>query len=142
MAEKKPDMVVFDEEKQTYNAAFLPYATSFSAPQIKAPNNSSWKNSQIYKANKHLKAKYQSLKAEYNALMEVLKYNELITNSKFSFEPNIGETYHLYANRAEEAFLSIINPDTCNFKYLGSFRLTSDYLWEKIEDNNALSTTK
>lgn len=133
MADKKPDMVVFDEDKQQYNAAFLPYATSFSAPQIKAPNNGSWKNSQIYKANKHLKTKYEALKKEYDALMEVLEYNELITASKFSFEPLIGEIYHLYNNSKSEPFLSIINPDTCNFEYLGSFRLTSDYLWEKIE---------
>lgn len=132
MVEKKPDMVVFDEEKQQYNAAFLPYATSFSAPQIKMPNNGSWKNSQIYKANKHLKTKYEALKAEYEALMEILEYNELITSAKFSFEPLIGEIYHLYNNSKDEPFLSIIAPDTCNFEHLGSFRLTSDYLWEKI----------
>lgn len=134
---KKPDMVVYDEEKGQYNAAFLPYATSFSAPQIKAPNNGSWKNSQIYKANKHLKAKYESLKAEYEELMQVLEYNELITSSKFSFEPLIGEIYHLYNNNKSEPFLSIINPDTCSFEYLGSFRLTSDYLWEKVESDNS-----
>lgn len=134
MKEKKPDMVVYDEEKEQYNAAFLPYATSFSAPQIKAPNNGSWKNSQIYKANKHLKTKYESLKAEYEELMKVLEYNELITASKFSFEPIIGEIYHLYNNSKDQPFLSIINPDTCNFEYLGSFRLTSDYLWEKVEN--------
>ncbi len=133
MKEKKPDMVVYDEEKEQYNAAFLPYATSFSAPQIKAPNNGSWKNSQIYKANKHLKTKYESLKKEYEELMQVLEYNELITSSKFSFEPIIGEIYHLYNNSKAQPFLSIINPDTCDFEYLGSFRLTSDYLWEKVE---------
>ncbi|WP_132703848.1 DUF2452 domain-containing protein [Winogradskyella wandonensis] len=136
MKDKKPDMVVYDEEKEQYNAAFLPYATSFSAPQIKAPNNGSWKNSQIYKANKHLKAKYEALKAEYEELMKVLEYNELITSSKFSFEPLIGEIYHLYNNKNSEPFLSIINPDTCSFEYLGSFRLTSDYLWEKIENKS------
>lgn len=138
MTDKKPDMVVFDEEKQQYNAAFLPYATSFSAPQIKAPNNGSWKNSQIYKANKHLKTKYEALKKEYEALMETLKYNELITSSKFSFEPIIGEIYHLYNNSKNAPFLSIINPDTCKFELLGSFRLTSDYLWEKIETSSDL----
>lgn len=135
-------MVVYDEEKEQYNAAFLPYATSFSAPQIKAPNTGSWKNSQIYKANKHLKAKYEVLKKEYESLMQVLDYNELITNSKFSFEPIIGEIYHLYNNDKLQPFLSIINPDTCNFEYLGSFRLTSDYLWEKIENTTEVAVSK
>ena len=133
MSEKKPDLVVFNEEKQLYDAAFKPYATSVGAPQIKMPNNGSWKNSQIYKANKHLKAKYETLKAEYDQLLTVLEYNELITSAKFSFEPLIGEVYHLYNNVKDQPFLSIINPDTCNFKHLGSFRLTSDYLWEKVD---------
>ena len=35
MSEKKPDLVVFNEEKQLYDAAFKPYATSVGAPQIK-----------------------------------------------------------------------------------------------------------
>ncbi len=139
--DKKPDLVVFNEEEQRYDAAFRPYATSVGAPQIKMPNNGSWKNSQIYKANKHLKAKYEAIKAEYDALLEVIEYNELVTNAKFTFEPLIGETYHLYNNRKEQPFLSIIDPNSCNFNHLGSFRLTSDYLWEKVnvEDEYKLS---
>ena len=130
---KRPDLVVYDEDKQRYDAAFRPYATNVGAPQIKLPNNGSWKSSQIYKANKHLKAKYESIKAEYEELLQVLEYNELVTNAKFTFEPIIGETYHLYNNDKEEPFLSIIDPNSCNFVYLGSFRLTSDYLWERVE---------
>lgn len=130
---KKPDLVVFNEENQSYDAAFKPYATDVGAPQIKAPNNSTWKNSQVYKANKHLKARYQALKAEYEALMAVLEYNELVTNSKFSFEPQVGEVYHLYNNKQHAPFLSIIEPEHCNFEHMGSFRLTSDYLWDKID---------
>ena len=129
---KKPDMVVYDKEKEQYNAAFLPYATSFTAPQIKSPDNSTWKNKQIYKANKHLKNKYEALKAEYESLMEVYEYNKLVNDSKFTFEPEIGETYHLYLNKEEHAFLSIIQPEQCKFEHLGSFKLTSDYLWEKV----------
>lgn len=109
MTKKKPDLVVFSEDTQTYDAAFRPYATSVGAPQIKMPNNSTWKNSQVYKANKHLKAKYEALKAEYEALMVILEYNELVTNAKFSFEPQVGEVYHLYNNKNSEPFLSIIS---------------------------------
>ncbi|NRB82896.1 MAG: DUF2452 domain-containing protein [Winogradskyella sp.] len=133
---KRPDLVVFDEDKQRYDAAFRPYATNVGAPQIKLPNNGSWKNSQIYKANKHLKAKYEALKAEYDALLKILEYNELVTASKFTFEPLIGEVYHLYNNTKEQPFLSIIEPDSCDFQHLGSFRLTSDYLWEIVEEKS------
>lgn len=136
MSKKKPDLVVFDEETQRYDAAFRPYATSVGAPQIKMPNNSTWKNSQVYKANKHLKAKYEALKAEYERLMVVLEYNELVTNAKFSFEPQVGEIYHLYNNAKQQPFLSIIAPESCNFEHLGTFQLTSDYLWKKLDVEN------
>ncbi|MEO1031241.1 MAG: DUF2452 domain-containing protein [Bacteroidota bacterium] len=139
---KKPDLVVFDEDQQRYDAAFRPYATNVGAPQIKLPNNGSWKSSQIYKANKHLRAKYEAIKAEYEELLKVLEYNELVTNAKFSFEPLIGEVYHLYNNAKEEPFLSIIDPDSCDFSYLGSFRLTSDYLWEQVADRTVSQLPK
>ncbi len=32
---KKPDSIVWDEEKQKYNASVLPYATSVGGPVIK-----------------------------------------------------------------------------------------------------------
>ena len=133
MSDKKPDLVVYNEDEERYDAAFLPFATNVGAPQITLPNNSTWKNSQVYKANKHLKTKYEALKAEYEALLEVLEYNELVTNAKFSFTPIVGEVYHLYNNTKEEPFLSIIHPDTCNFKHLGSFKLSVDNLWQKVE---------
>jgi len=58
----------------------------------------------------------------------------LVYNSKCSFEPNVGEIYHLYNNRNEESFLSIICPEQCSFNHLGSFRLNTDKMWEKIEN--------
>ncbi|MDO1500560.1 DUF2452 domain-containing protein [Winogradskyella maritima] len=131
--EKKPDLVVYDEEKGQYNAAFLPFATSVGAPQITLPNNSTWKKTQVYKANKHLKARFEAIKAEYDAILEVMAYNELVNSAKFSFTPLVGEIYHLYNNTKQEPFLSIITPDTCEFEHLGSFRLTIDHLWEKID---------
>ncbi|WP_138433986.1 DUF2452 domain-containing protein [Winogradskyella algicola] len=140
--EKRPDLVVYDDDKERYDAAFRPYATNVGAPQIKLPNNGTWKSSQIYKANKHLKAKFETLKAEYDALLQVMEYNELVTNAKFTFEPLIGETYHLYNNAKQEPFLSIIEPNSCSFEYLGSFRLTSDYLWEKVDYNKSTTVSK
>jgi hypothetical protein len=140
--EKRPDLVVYDDDKERYDAAFRPYATNVGAPQIKLPNNGTWKSSQIYKANKHLKAKFETIKAEYDALLQVMEYNELVTNAKFTFEPLIGETYHLYNNPNQEPFLSIIEPNSCSFEYLGSFRLTSDYLWEKVDYNKSTTVSK
>lgn len=133
---KKPDLVVFDADTQRYDASLRTYGTSIGAPQIDLPDVSGWKSTQLHKANKHLKAKFDTIKAEYDSLLELMEYNELVTSAKFSFEPIIGETYYLYRNDDALPFLSIIDPNSCSFDFVGSFRLTSDYLWEKVESQD------
>ena len=122
---KKPDLVVFDSETQQYDAAIKPYGTSSSSPVIKPLNTATWRNDGVDRVNKQFKSKFDELKKEYEAMMEQFEYNDLVYNAKFNFEPIIGEVYYLYNDKNEESFLSIIQPDQCNFKYLGSFRLNS-----------------
>ena len=129
---KKPDLVVFDKETQQYDAAMKPYGTSASSPVIKPLNTATWRNDGVDRVNKQFKSKFDELKKEYEAMMEQFEYNDLVYNAKFNFEPIIGEVYYLYNDKNEESFLSIIQPDQCNFKYLGSFRLNSQKMWEKL----------
>jgi len=129
---KKPDLVVFDEDTQQYNAAVITYATSASSPVIKPLNTATWRNDGVDRVNKQFKSKFDELKKEYEAMMVQFEYNDLVYNAKFNFEPIIGEVYYLYNDKNEESFLSIIQPDQCNFNYLGSFRLNSQKMWEKL----------
>ena len=129
---KKPDLVVFDEDTQQYNAAVIPYATSASSPVIKPLKTATWRNDGVDRVNKQFKSKFDELKKEYEAMMVQFEYNDLVYNAKFNFEPIIGEVYFLYNDKNEESFLSIIQPDQCNFNYLGSFRLNSQKMWEKL----------
>ena len=133
MAEdKKPDNVVFNPETKKYDAALKPYATSVGAPVIKTTDTIAWKNRTINKINHKVEAKYLELKAEYDKMMQEFEYNKLIFNAKFTFEPIIGEVYHLYKRDNGESFLSIIAPNQCDFHGLGSFYLNADQIWEKI----------
>lgn len=129
---KKPDLVVFNEETQKYDAALRPYGTNSSAPAIKPLNTVTWKNDGINKVNKQFKSQFDELKKQYEEMMMQFEYNELIYKAKFGFEPIIGEVYYLYNDKNEQSFLSIIAPNECNFKHLGSFRLNSQKMWEKI----------
>ena len=131
--EKKPDLVVFNEDTEKYDAALKPYGTSASSPVIKPLNTATWRNDGVQRVNKQFKSKFEEVRKEYEELIQKFQYNDLVYNSKFSFEPNIGEVYHLFNNRKEEYFLSIISPDQCNFYHLGSFRLNTDKMWKKIE---------
>ena len=129
---KKPDSVVYNTETESYDAALKPYATSVGAPVITPTDTTAWKNRSINKVNHKIKTKYLELKAEYEKMMQEFEYNNLILNANFSFEPIIGETYHLYLNKKEEHFLSLIAPEHCNFNYVGSFILNADQIWEKV----------
>ena len=96
---KKPDLVVFDEDTQQYNAAMIPYATSASYPVIKPLNTATWRNDGVDRVNKQFKSKFDELRKEYEEMMEQFTYNDLVYNAKFNFEPIIGEIYHLYNNK-------------------------------------------
>jgi hypothetical protein len=130
---KKPDNVVFDSETQQYNASLKPYATDIGAPAITTTDTVAWKNRSIHTVNKQVNAKYLELKAAYDALMDEFEYNNLVYSAKFSFEPVIGYTYHLYRNKKEEAFLSVIAPHECNFDFVGTFKLNADKMWEQLK---------
>ena len=131
-AEKKPDNVVFNIETQKYDAALKPYGTSVGAPAIKTTDSIAWKNRSIAKINHQLGTKYLELKAEYDKMIQDFEYNQLIFDSKFTFEPIVGEVYHLYKRENGENFLSIIAPEECDFKPMGSFYLNVDQIWENI----------
>ena len=139
---KKPDNIVFNPETQKYDASLKPYATNVGAPAIKVTENVTWKNKNVHKANKQIKAKYLELKAEYEKMMAELEYNNLVYNAKFSFQPIIGETYHLYRDKKGQPFLSIIAPEQCNFDFIGSFYLNSEHIWkrtdEEVKDNDLI----
>ncbi len=132
--EKKPDQVVYDEETGTYNAAILPYASGVAAPKITTPDITSWKQNNINKVNHEIKSQFDQLKAQYEAMVKKYDDNQLVYGAKFSFEPIVGETYHLYLGKDGNHFLSVIAPQECNWDYAGSYRLSSEKLWEQVND--------
>ncbi len=131
-SEKKPDQVVYNTETGRYDAALKPYATSVSAPVITTTDSLAWKNRNINKVNHHIQTKYNELKLAYDQMMEQYEYNNLVYAAAFSFEPVVGDTYHLYIRENNTTFLSIIAPEECNFNPIGSFYLDADGIWNKL----------
>ena len=129
---KKPDNVVFSEE-EGYHAKLLPYSTNVGAPAIKMNDIVSWKSRGITNVNKEFEQKFNELRGEYVKLMEEYQWNELIYGAKFSFEPIIGESYHLYKSDDDTHFLSLIAPDQWDKEYIGTFMLNSNKKWVMIE---------
>ncbi|WP_396167174.1 DUF2452 domain-containing protein [Flavobacterium sp.] len=128
MENKKPDNVVFSDDKG-YNASVLPYATNVGAPAIRMDDVVSWKNRNISTVNKEFENKFKELKSQYENLMQEFEFNELVYSAKFSFEPIMGEIYHLYTGEDGVNFLSLISPQEWNKEHLGTFKLNSDKKW-------------
>ncbi len=128
-----PDQVVFDQNKQIYDASLRTFPTNVGAPKIEIHDSVSWKQNNLQKANAHFKTKFQELKQTLDTFMEQYNYNKLLYTIKYNFEPIVGQRYHLYLNNEGAYFLSIIAPNECKFQYQGSFSLNDNLIWVKEE---------
>jgi hypothetical protein len=132
MKSKIPDNVVFTEENG-YNANALAYPTNVGAPVIKIDNIVDWKNRGIQNVNHEFETKFNELKLEYEKLMQEYEWNDILYNAKYSFEPIVGEIYHLYRANDGTNFLSLIDPNSWNREHIGSFKLNSNKRWIHID---------
>jgi hypothetical protein len=131
MGKKKPDLVVWSEERGYYQGQ-LTYGSNLGAPAIKLDDVDGWKKTQAMDANKHFVARYEELRKEFDGMLEEVHWNDVVYQSQYSFIPIIGDTYHLYKRENGSTFLSVIDPTSWRMEYLGSFRLDSNKKWNKI----------
>lgn len=127
MNKKKPDQVVD-------NPGIMPYTTNVGAPAIQKDNIDLWKQQSISKVNHQFKTRYEELKQQYQQLVDEYNWNELVYNSKYSFEPIVGEIYYLYCID-ENNFLSLIAPHEWDKPFIGAFALDSNHKWIKQPQN-------
>jgi len=123
---KKPDNV-------SDNPGLLPYGTNVGAPAIKQEDVSLWKNEKVNKTNQYFHTRYEEIKEEYRKLIEEFEWNKLVYESKFTFTPIKGHTYHLYQKEQGGLFLSLIEPELWNQIFVGSFKLDSNDKWIKVD---------
>ena len=122
---KKPDNV-------SDNPGILPYGSNVGAPAIKLENLQTWKDTRVQSVNKQFEGRLLELKKEYDSLIEEYKWNDLVYQSKFSFEPVINKIYHLYYSTNGSTFLSLVEPHEWNKEHIGSFRYNHDNKWIKL----------
>ncbi len=118
MKRKKPDLVVWSEERGYYPRE-LTYGSNLGAPAIQADNVDGWKLAKIKDVNSDFEARYNELMAEAQKLKNEYEWNDLIyTRVQYSFQPTVGHVYHLYSRDDESMFLSIIEPSNWDKKYI------------------------
>jgi hypothetical protein len=134
---KKPDNVVWDEEKEKYYAHLLPYPSNVGAPVFFKDDTSIFEFKGRNDLKKVFEDRYKDIYDQYNSLVEDVKLNNLVYSSKYNFIPVVGHVYYLYINRNEEYILSLISPDEWNnnkLNFLHKVKLNNKSQWELIKD--------
>ena len=123
--------MVWDETHETYFAKLLPYASSLSGPIIEVPNVDVFKKKGVDKVSKQFQAELTDLQEKIKSFVSLAADTQQVYNAHFKFEPIVGETYYLYQG-LNNTFLSLIEPSQWRQEHLGTFRLNSDYKWERL----------
>ena len=123
--------MVWNETHETYFAKLLPYASSLSGPIIEVPNVDAFKKKGVDKVSKQFQAELTDLQEKIKSFVSLAADTQQVYNAHFKFEPIVGETYYLYQG-LNNTFLSLIEPSQWKQEHLGTFRLNSDYKWERL----------
>ena len=126
---KYPDNIVYDYKLEKFDANVKPYPTSVGAPGF-APIEVD-KSSGVT-ANHYFESRLNELREEYKKLVQEYNWTKLVYKSTYSFQPIVGEPYHLYESKDKSLWLSLIGPDEWNQPYVGSFELQTNGKWEKL----------
>jgi hypothetical protein len=126
MNNKKPD-------NAADNPGLLPYGSNIGAPPIKPINLTPFKQNGLSKVEKVFDKKYRELVEQAETLQKSFLITQTIYDSKYSFEPIIGQLYHLYEDLGGSYSLSLIGPSEWKKKYVYSVVLNSDMTWTKID---------
>ena len=133
MTKKKyPDLVVWSEDKGFY-ANSLTYGSNLSAPSIRIDDVSGWKQSNVNQLNSQFKAEYDEIIKRAELLKHEFEWNLFVyTEVTYTFLPIVGHIYHVYEKPDGSFFMSMIDPNSWNQKFVGSTRLESTNKWVKI----------
>lgn len=116
----------------------LAYGLTSGTPSISLPDTNLFKSERGAIASNFFKDKIDQLNNEYDRLITLAKYTDLVYNSKYNFIPTVGQVYHLYYT-GEHFMLSMIEPERWDkYTFVASFKFTADNTWE-IQDGKKTS---
>ena len=77
----------------------------------------------------------KELQEEFRQLVATSEDTQRMYDASVSFVPIVGQVYHLYRRENGDEWISMIAPDDFGryyHEYLGSYRLATDSVWERI----------
>ena len=130
---KLPDNIVYNENTQKFDANIKHYPTTVGGQKFEVLQVD---KSDALKADKYFNKRLGELKEECDKLAGEYESTRLIYETKYSFQPILGEVYHIYRGKDDDSFLSLINPNEWDKEHLGSYKLNTNGTWEQIDYGN------
>ena len=124
-----PDSIVYNEESDKFDANLKQYPTTVGSQKFEPL---SVDRSDSIKADKYFQSRLNELKSGYKKLVDEYEWTRLVYKSTYTFQPILGEPYHLYDNGNKSSFLSLIEPTQWDKVYIGTFILLNNGKWEKV----------
>jgi len=142
------DIKNVDRERLKLNSVDLPglvaYATNSSSALIRPEDEGKIKSRALRAMHQQTANQMDQLMDQMRPLIEQaaklkkrVEISEIIYTSKISFDPIIGQLYHLYLKKDGEYLLSIVGPKEWGSsmpyeKFESSVKLMADHTWEVI----------
>lgn len=120
-------------DKVNLQPMIIPYPTHVGAPKIEPQDLTAFKKHGLNKVDRVVKRRFDELVKEAEILQNSILLQQEVYESKYNFEPIIGEIYHLYEDSDGRKSLSLIAPNEWKKKHLYSVVLNSDMTWTKVD---------
>ena len=123
-----------DPKRVLENRASSSYIAEYSAPKIELADLGKLQQVRHLNLNKKIETRLEEIKAEYDALVSLQKWNNFVDSFECRIECIIGQDYYLYETEEGRKFLSIIEPEsfTIKYKFHGTTRVNSFGFFEKV----------
>lgn len=114
------------------NKSILPYPSEVASFKITPIDVEGWKKSNVQKVEKLFLKKKEEIEKTIEDFIESYKWNKIVYEAKYNFEPIVGESYFLYKGDSY-FYLSLLSPKELGNidKYIGEFKLNSQFEWIK-----------
>jgi len=132
MSKKLPDNIVYNKETDKFDANIKHYPTTIGSQNFHIINVD---KSDALKAENYFNKRLIEIKKEYEKLINEYDSTKLIYNTKYSFQPLVGEVYYIYKSKSD-TFLSLIKPNEWDKEFLGAYRLNTNGTWEEVDYGN------
>jgi len=95
-------------------------------------NDKNWAVPFVSNVKKEFDSRYDTIKKQYEDLLDEVYWNSIIYQAKINFKPVIEKTYYLYKNENDSYYLSLISPTEWHREHVGTFMFNHTGKWIKI----------